>query len=175
MLIRFLNSIKYIFGCFLVDNCMQQFRDDNNQDTASLTMTQVISLEHQFRFSKKINPSCALTFLPIPLVGEGAGDTGTKSMRFGDEDADFSKSLSLWGHSSTTPVTTLSLHASTVAYQISEHCSIITVDLKISSKHDKKNSAKASISESPIKRHHYESTYGVYNKHWEGWRAEQSG
>lgn len=38
------------------------------------------------------------TFLPIPLVGEGAGDTGTKSMRFGDEDADFSKSLSLYEH-----------------------------------------------------------------------------
>ena len=35
------------------------------------------------------------TFFPIPLVGDGAGDTGTKSMRFGDDDADFSKSLSL--------------------------------------------------------------------------------
>lgn len=34
-------------------------------------------------------------FFPIPLVGDGAGDTGTKSMRFGDEDADFSRSLSL--------------------------------------------------------------------------------
>lgn len=36
------------------------------------------------------------TFFPIPLVGDGAGDTGTKSIRFGDEDADFSKSLSLY-------------------------------------------------------------------------------
>lgn len=34
-------------------------------------------------------------FFPIPLVGDGAGDTGTKSMRFGDDEADFSKSLSL--------------------------------------------------------------------------------
>lgn len=33
-----------------------------------------------------------LTF-PIPLVGEGAGETGTKSTCFGDDD--FSKSLSL--------------------------------------------------------------------------------
>lgn len=41
------------------------------------------------------------TFLPIPLVGDGAGDTGTKSMRFGDEDADFSKSLSLCKHTVT--------------------------------------------------------------------------
>lgn len=38
----------------------------------------------------------------MPLVGDGAGDTGIKSMRFGDEDADFSKSLSLWGHKVTT-------------------------------------------------------------------------
>lgn len=58
-------------------------RDDNNQDTASLPLTQIISLLHQ------------PTFFPIPLVGDGAGDTGTKSMRLGDEDADFSKSLSL--------------------------------------------------------------------------------
>lgn len=42
------------------------------------------------------------TFFPIPLVGDGAGDTGIKSMRFGDEDADFSKSLSLWGNKVTT-------------------------------------------------------------------------
>lgn len=35
------------------------------------------------------------TFFPIPLVGDGAGDTGTKSIRFGDEDTGFSKSLSL--------------------------------------------------------------------------------
>lgn len=35
------------------------------------------------------------TFFPIPLVGDGAGDTGTKSIRFGDDDEDFSKSLSL--------------------------------------------------------------------------------
>lgn len=41
------------------------------------------------------------TFFPIPLVGDGAGDTGTKSMRFGDEDADFSKSLSLYEHTFT--------------------------------------------------------------------------
>lgn len=34
-------------------------------------------------------------FLSIPRVGEGAGDTGTKSIRFGEEDEDFSKSLSL--------------------------------------------------------------------------------
>lgn len=40
----------------------------------------------------------AHTFFPIPLVGDGAGDTGTKSMRFGDDDADFSKSLSLCGY-----------------------------------------------------------------------------
>lgn len=36
------------------------------------------------------------TFFPIPLVGEGAGDTGTKSIRFGDDDEDFSRSLSLY-------------------------------------------------------------------------------
>lgn len=38
------------------------------------------------------------TFFPIPLVGDGAGDTGTKSIRFGDDDVDFSKSLSLWNN-----------------------------------------------------------------------------
>ena len=35
------------------------------------------------------------TFLPMPLVGDGAGETGTKSILFGDDDTDFSKSLSL--------------------------------------------------------------------------------
>lgn len=58
-------------------------------------------------------------------------------MRFGDEDADFSKSLSLWGHSSSTPLTIFSLHASAVAYERSEHCWIIPRDLEISFKHDK--------------------------------------
>lgn len=38
------------------------------------------------------------TFFPIPLVGDGAGDTGTKSILFGDEDTDFSRSLSLCKH-----------------------------------------------------------------------------
>lgn len=44
------------------------------------------------------NGEDSCTFFPIPLVGDGAGDTGTKSILFGDEDADFSKSLSLWEH-----------------------------------------------------------------------------
>lgn len=45
---------------------------------------------HRVRRSKTL-----CTFFPIPLVGDGAGDTGTKSMRFGEEEADFSRSLSL--------------------------------------------------------------------------------
>lgn len=33
------------------------------------------------------------TFLPMPLVGDGAGETGTKSILFGDDDD--AESLSL--------------------------------------------------------------------------------
>lgn len=42
---------------------------------------------------------------PIPLVGEGAGETGMKSILFGEEDfSDLSKSLSLWEHKSISLV-----------------------------------------------------------------------
>lgn len=44
------------------------------------------------RFTRRL---AALTFFPMPRVGDGAGDTGTKSIRFGDDDDDLSKSLSL--------------------------------------------------------------------------------
>jgi hypothetical protein len=49
------------------------------------------------------------TFFPIPLVGDGAGDTGIKSIRFGDDDADFSKSLSLCGGGCTRKIELLHL------------------------------------------------------------------
>lgn len=51
---------------------------------------------HRLTDFKHVNLFTSIhTFFPIPLVGDGAGDTGTKSIRFGDEEADFSKSLSL--------------------------------------------------------------------------------
>lgn len=58
---------------------------------------------HILEFSVKVN--CKDVFsvwcftyptFPIPLVGEGAGETGMKSILFGEEDfSDLSKSLSL--------------------------------------------------------------------------------
>lgn len=146
LLIRSLNSTKHIFGGFNIDNYMQQFRAEY-QDTACILITQVSSLRHQFRVSKKTNPPCACTFFPIPLVGDGAGDTGIKSMRFGDEDADFSKSLSLWGQrSSSVFVTILSLHPSKVAHERSEHRHVFTPALEISSKHSAQTPHKHQMS-----------------------------
>lgn len=56
--------------------------------------TSFLHMKHEIKCGHCVH--IRFTFFPIPLVGEGAGDTGTKSIRFGDEDADFSKSLSLW-------------------------------------------------------------------------------
>lgn len=58
-----------------------------------------VSQPHSLAGFQTVYSAWCFTYLtfPIPLVGEGAGETGMKSILFGEEDfSDLSKSLSLW-------------------------------------------------------------------------------
>lgn len=82
----------WLEGIFYIPISDSSPKRKNNQIPADCSF---FYMEDQIGCGRCVHVS-RFTFFPIPLVGEGAGDTGTKSIRFGDEDADFSKSLSLW-------------------------------------------------------------------------------